>query len=65
MLANIDLGGTDRSSVDAPAMQAMQKARLNIGLPVHLVQQIDAYIGKHHITRSDFLAYDAQQDMPG
>lgn len=52
MLADIDLTRIDTTPV-----------RLNISLPAHLVQQIDAYAGAHSMTRSGFLARAAQQAM--
>lgn len=54
LLADIDL-----SRIDATPM------RLNISLPAHLVQEIDAYASAHHMTRSGFLARAAQQAMHG
>lgn len=54
MLVDIDLTRIDTKPV-----------RLNISLPAHLVQQIDAYASAHHLTRSGFLAKAAQQAMHG
>ena len=54
MLVDIDLTRIDTKPV-----------RLNISLPAHLVQQIDAYASAHHLPRSGFLAKAAQQAMHG
>ena len=37
--------------------------RLNISLPAHLVQQIDAWAAERHMSRSGFLAQAAQVAM--
>lgn len=52
LLAEVDLTRIDTRPV-----------RLNVSLPAHLVQQIDAWASAHHLTRSGFLAQAAQQAM--
>lgn len=52
------------AEIDLSRLQT-KPVRLNISLPAHLVQQIDAYAGAHHLTRSGFLARAAQQAMQG
>jgi predicted RNase H-like HicB family nuclease len=52
MLVELDL-----SRIDS------QPVRLNVSLPSHLVQQIDAWAKAHHMTRSGFLASAATQAM--
>ena len=52
MLTDVDLDRIDTSPV-----------RLNISLPAHLVEQIDAYARRHGATRSGFLAQAARQAM--
>ena len=52
MLAEIDLSKIETKPV-----------RLNISLPSNLVQEIDAWAGQHHMTRSGFLAMAAQKVM--
>lgn len=52
MLTDVDLDRIDASPV-----------RLNISLPAHLVEQIDAYARRHGATRSGFLAQAARQAM--
>jgi len=52
MLAEVDLSKIDTSPV-----------RINVSLPNHLVQQIDAYVAGHNYTRSGFLARAAQDAM--
>ena len=52
LLVDVDLSRIDTSPV-----------RLNISLPANLVQRIDAWAGKHHMTRSGFLAQAAQKAM--
>ncbi len=52
LLADIDLSRLDTRPV-----------RLNVSMPAHLVQQIDAWASAHHMTRSGFLAQAAQQAM--
>lgn len=52
LLADVDLARIDTRPV-----------RLNVSLPGNLVQQIDAWAARHHITRSGFLARAAQEAM--
>lgn len=52
LLAEIDLNRIDTRPV-----------RLNVSLPANLVQQIDAWAGAHHLTRSGFLAQAALKAM--
>jgi predicted RNase H-like HicB family nuclease len=52
LLADVDLSRIDTRPV-----------RLNISLPAHLVEQIDAYARSHGATRSGFLANAARQAM--
>jgi predicted RNase H-like HicB family nuclease len=52
LLAEVDLSRIDTRPV-----------RLNISLPANLVQQIDAWAGAHHLTRSGFLAQAALKAM--
>jgi predicted RNase H-like HicB family nuclease len=52
MLAEVDLSKIDTTPT-----------RLNISLPAHLVQEIDAYAAAHNYTRSGFLAQAAQEQM--
>ena len=52
MLTDVDLDRIDASPV-----------RLNISLPAHLVEQIDAYARRHGATRSGSLAQAARQAM--
>ena len=41
----------------------VQLTDLNVSLPANLVQQIDAWAGAHHLTRSGFLAQAALKAM--
>jgi metal-responsive CopG/Arc/MetJ family transcriptional regulator len=52
MLVDLDLSRMDSHPV-----------RLNVSLPSHLVQQIDAWAKAHHMTQSGFLASAAIQAM--
>lgn len=52
LLADVDLSRIDTTPV-----------RLNISLPAHLVEQIDAYARDHGATRSGFLAKAARMAM--
>lgn len=52
LLAEVDLNRIDARPV-----------RLNISLPAHLVQRIDAWANAHHMTRSGFLGQAALQAM--
>lgn len=54
LLADIDLTRIETRPV-----------RLNVSLPAHLVKQIDAWAGEHHMTRSGFLAQAAERAMRG
>ena len=47
-----------------PAPTPLERlTELNISLPANLVQQIDAWAGAHHLTRSGFLAQAALKAM--
>ncbi|MCK6424578.1 MAG: type II toxin-antitoxin system HicB family antitoxin [Burkholderiaceae bacterium] len=54
LLAEVDLNRIDARPV-----------RLNISLPAHLVQRIDAWASAHHMTRSGLLGQASLQAMAG